>query len=344
MKLKAGILGSTGYTGVELLRLIVNHGSVDLRWITSEKFAGRKISSVFPNLLGFTDLVCKPGRDLDELEEVDIVFSCLPHTISMHFIKKFLDKGTRIIDFSADSRFHKMITYNTIFRIKHRHPQLCDISVYGLPEIFRQQIPKAQLVANPGCFATSILLGIMPMVDAKMISGTIFVDSKTGFSGSGRAPSSNSLFSEVNEAVSLNSISDHPQKYEVEEKLLEKFSKRIKIIFGTYYLNANRGILTTITSRLKYKTSRTEILNAYKLFYDGEPFVRIYDNEKLISTKYVRFTNYCDIGINIQDHHIICITALDNLGKGASGQAVQNMNIMFGIDEMNGLTYTSIYP
>jgi len=344
MRVKTGVLGSTGYTGAELLRLIVNHGNVDLKWITSEKFAGKNISSVFPNLRGFIDLECSTVKDLDKLEGVDIVFSCLPHTTSMHFAKKFLDIGKRIIDLSADFRFNNINTYKDIYRIKHRYPELCEVSVYGLPELFRKQISKAQLVANPGCFATSALLGILPLLNREIISETVCVDSKAGISGGGRAPSLNSHFSEANEAISLNSITGHPQKYEVQEKVFEKFSRRIKIIFSAFNINASRGILTTIKSRLKHKTSKTDMLNAYNNFYQGEPFVRIYDDEKYISTKNVRYSNYCDIGINIQDDHIICVTALDNLGKGASAQAVQNMNIMFGLDEKTCLMNMSIYP
>lgn len=344
MMISAGILGATGYTGAELLRLLVVHNNVDIRWITSEKFADEDIASVFPNLRNFIDIQTYSLRKSDKLDKVDVVFSCLPNTSSMHIVKRFLDKGSRVVDLSPDFRYENIDVYKKVYGVKHPYPDLCRKSVYGIPELFRNRIEKAILVANPGCFSTSVLLGIAPLIKFNNIKTDFSAECKTGVSGGGRAPSLINQFSEANDTISIGSISGHVQKYEIEDKLQHLSGKKHRIIFTTVNANINRGILTTIISRLKKRLSVDEILNMYINFYTGKPFVRIYDNDILISTKNVRYTNYCDISIGMQEQHVICSVVLDNLGKGASAQAVQNMNIMFGLDEKAYLTNSGLYP
>jgi N-acetyl-gamma-glutamyl-phosphate reductase len=331
MKIKIGILGATGYTGTELLRLLVGHPHAEIKWLTSEKFANQKISDVFPTLRNFIDLKCKSVRELVKFENADLVFSCLPYGTSMHFAKLFVDKGAKFIDFSADLRFN-----NT---------KLGNQAIYGLPELFRNKIKKADLVANPGCYATAAILGLAPLLKNKLIElEPINIDAKAGLSGGGRAPVGERQFSEANDNISVNSISDHNQKPEIEEQMNILYETKPGLVFSAYNINIDRGILTTITVKLKDSATKSELLSKYRKFYKNENFIRIIDNEKNISTKNVRFTNYCDIGVNIQNGHVICITAIDNLGKGASGQAVQNMNLMFNLEESSGLLNLGLYP
>ena len=331
MKINIGILGATGYTGAELLRLLVSHPQAEIKWLTSEKFTDKKISEVFPTLRNFIDLECKSVRDINKFKNVDVVFSCLPHGTSRHFAKLFLDKGSKFIDFSSDFRFE-----NSKLDIK---------AVYGLPELFRKKIEKAQFVANPGCYATATLLGLAPLVKNNLIDTKfVNVDAKAGLSGGGRAPVTERQFSEANDTVSINSISNHNQKPEIEEQLNILYKAKSDLVFSSYNVNIDRGILTTITAKLKGSITRSELLAKYRNFYKNEHFIRIIEDEKNISTKNVRFTNYCDIGVTIQNRHVICVTALDNLGKGASGQAVQNMNLMFDLDESAGLQNAGLYP
>jgi len=345
MKIKVGILGATGYTGAELLRLLVGHPHAEIKWLTSEKFANKKIAEVFPTLRNFIDLECKSIREINKFTNVDVVFSCLPHGTSMHFAQRFIDKGTKFIDFSADFRFKNSKDYKDLYKTIHKYPKLNKSSEYGLPELFRKKIKKSKLIANPGCYATAAMLGLAPLVKNKLVElESINIDAKAGISGGGRAPVSERQFSETNDTISINSISGHNQKPEIEEKLNILYKAKPGLVFSAYNVNIDRGILTTITAKLKNSISKSELLSKYKNFYKNENFIRLIDNEKNISTKNVRFTNYCDIAINIQNRHILCVTALDNLGKGASGQAVQNMNIMFNLEESDGLQNTGLYP
>jgi len=345
MKIKIGILGATGYVGAELLRLLVGHPHAEIKWLTSEKFANKKISEVFPTLRNFIDLECKSIREINKFENVDVVFSCLPHGSSMHFAQRFIDKGTRFIDFSADFRFTILNLYNKLYKLNHKNPELNKKSVYGLPELFRKKIKKSELISNPGCYATATLLGLAPLIKNNLIDTKfINIDAKAGLSGGGRAPALEKQFSEANDTISINSISNHNQKPEIEEQLTNLYKVKSKIVLSTYNINIDRGILTTITAKLKNSITKSELLAKYKNFYKNEYFIRIIDDEKNISTKNVRFSNYCDIGLNVQNDHIICVTALDNLGKGAAGQAVQNMNLMYSINESKGLYNPGLFP
>ena len=342
--IRAGILGATGYTGAELLRLLVIHKDVDIRWITSEKFADKDICMVFPNLRNFTNIRTCSLRNSNKLDKVDVVFSCLPGTSSMHMVKRFLDKGSRVVDLSPDFRYGNNEVYKSIYGVKHPYPDLSRESVYGLPELYYKRIAKARLVANPGCFSTAVLLGTAPLIESGSIKTDFSAECKTGISGGGRAPVLNNQFSEVNDSISVSSISGHAQKFEIEDQLKNFPGKNHKLIFTIVNTNVSRGILTTIISGLRKRLSVDDILDIYTKFYTGKPFVRIQKDETTISTKNVRYTNYCDISIGLQERHVISTAVLDNLGKGASAQAVQNMNIMFGLDEKAFLNNSGLYP
>lgn len=326
MGIKIGILGATGYTGSELLRLLVSHKGVDISWLTSEKFAGINISDVFPHLGGFIDIKCTSVRSLGELEKVDLVFSCLPHGTSKHFVKKMLATGARVIDFSSDYRFSKD-------------------AVYGLAEINRNEIMDAKLIANPGCYATSVILGLAPLAsEGMLVADSVLADIKSGLSGGGRAPNLEHHFSESNEGISIGQVSEHDQKPEIEQKLSQLSGSNVKATFVPHTVPLDRGILATIYVRLKKKVSVNKAHKIYEKFYDQKKFVRVLEIDEYPSTKNVRYSNMCDIGFGFQDDVFVVVVALDNLGKGASGQAVHNMNLMLDFPETKGLLSTAIYP
>jgi N-acetyl-gamma-glutamyl-phosphate reductase len=345
MSIKAGILGATGYTGAELLRLLSGHTGVSLEWLTSEKFADKKIDEVFPHLRGFSDIECRSISGLKDLGKVDVAFSCLPHGSSMHFTARLLDAGVRVIDFSADFRFRNPAVYERLFGSAHKYKALIDEAVYGIPEIFRDEIRNSRLVANPGCFATGVILGLYPLISEGLMDvSSIVADAKAGASGGGRSPSLQHHFPESNENVRVNVSASDSQGPEMEE-VLSRFSPGgVGIGFMSHTLSINRGILTTIYSRLKETIAPEFISAAYEKHFGAEPFVRLYAPDKYPEIKDVRYTNVCGIGFRVKQDRLIAVSALDNLVKGASGQAVQNMNIMFGFEETQSLGGSGIYP
>ncbi len=345
MSIKTGILGATGYTGAELLRLLSVHTGVSLEWLTSEKFAGKKIDWVFPHLRGFSDIECSSVAGLKDLGKVDVAFSCLPHGSSMHFTARLLDAGVRVIDFSADFRFADPAVYERLFGGPHKYKTLIDEAVYGIPEIFRDDIRSARLVANPGCFATGVILGLYPLISEGLVdAGSIVADAKAGASGGGRAPSLPHHFPESNENVKVSASASDSQGPEMENVLSAFSSTGVSIGFMSHTLPINRGILTTIYSRLKETAAPEFISGVYGKYFGAEPFVRLYAPDKYPEIKDVRHTNLCGIGFRVKQDRLIAVTALDNLVKGASGQAVQNMNIMFGFEETRSLGGSGIYP
>ena len=340
-----GILGATGYTGSELLRILLGHPGVSVEWLTSEKFAGRKISDVFPGLRGFCGLECRSVSSFKDLPGVDLVFSCLPHGTAMHFTGRLLDNGVRVIDFSADFRFKDAALYEGLYKAKHRLPQYIDDAVYGIPEIFREDIRGARLVANPGCYATGVILGVLPLLKEGLVDETsIIADAKSGESGAGRAPSLDHHFPESNENARLNASAASHQGPEMEEVLSSAAGRRPGVTFVPHNIPVNRGILTTIYTRLKSEADTASVLKVYEDFYRGEPFVRVCSEGKLPDIKDTRYTNSCSIGVTINRGAVLTVVSLDNLIKGASGQAVQNMNLMLGFPETEALGFHGMFP
>ena len=345
MKLKVGILGATGSAGTELLRLLVSHTGVEISWLTSEKFSGKKIWEVFPLFRSFLDLKCQSVSKLKELEKVDMAFSCLPHGTSMHFVEKLLQAGARVIDFSADFRFRDGNLYESLYKVKHTYKDFLKEAVYGLPEIYREKIRGAKLVANPVCYSTAVILGLAPLVSGGLVKeDSVVVDSKSGLSGAGRAPSLEHHFSESNESVSVYGVLGHSQRPEIEQELSNLTENPVNVTFIPHSIPMSRGILTTIYAKLKEGMSHEDIWDLYKRHYLRDSFVRIYEKGKFPAVKNVRFSNFCDIGVGFQEDVFISVVALDNLGKGASGQAIQNMNIMFDFPEDEGLKFPGMYP
>lgn len=344
MKLKVGILGATGYTGAELIRLLLRHPEVEISWLTSEKFSGKKICEVFPQFREFLDIECTKIAQMGNLSRVDLAFSCLPHGTSVHFVRKLIQSEARVIDFSADFRIKDSATYETWYKSKHVYRDLLKEAVYGLPEIYREKIRDARLVANPGCFSTGVILGLAPLISKGLLKDSVIVDSKSGITGVGRAPSLDVHYSEASESVSAHAVKGHRQKPEMEQEISNLGGTSIGVTFIPYMIPINRGILTTMYTKLKEERSEEVIVELYRQYYGESPFVRIYEKEKFPTIKNVRFSNFCDIGIGFQGDTFISITALDNLGKGAAGQAVQNMNIMFDFPEDEGLKSPGMYP
>ncbi|WP_423792927.1 N-acetyl-gamma-glutamyl-phosphate reductase [Methanocaldococcus indicus] len=331
-----GIVGATGYTGSELLRFLAKHPEVEVKYITSRKEKGKHLFKVYPFLKGV-----KKYENLyftEDVGDVDLVFTATPHGTSMEIVPKYIERGIKVIDLSGDYRFENLDLYEKYYKIKHKG--LPDVNIaYGLPEIFREDIKKADLVANPGCFPTGAILALAPAVKNDIIEERIIIDSKTGVSGAGINPSETTHFPNVNENVNPYKIVNHRHQPEIEEKL-NKLGKA-KIYFTPHLVPITRGILTTAHTFLRDSISKDEIINIYEKFYKDEFFVRLVDTPKL---SYVRGSNFCDMGIEVGGDRLVVISAIDNLVKGASGQAIQNMNILFGYDEKLGLMDISLHP
>ncbi len=345
MRLNVGILGATGYTGAHLLSLLIKHQGVRIVWLTSEKFAGTKIQEVFPHFRNFLNLECRSVSRLKDFEDVDLVFSCLPQGTSMHFAAKLLERGARVIDFSADFRFSRVDTYESLFKTRHKYRDYLKEAVYGLPELFRERIRNARLVANPGCYSTGVILGVSPLLKGGLVrENSVIADAKSGDSGGGRAPTLEHHFPEMNENIRLNPAAASSQGPEMEEVLADFSGADPKITFTPHTVSINRGILTTIYCPLNERVEPDYIRGLYSSLYRDEPFVKLYGDGKFPELKDVRYTNICGIGVGFQEDILISTVVLDNLIKGASGQSVQNMNIMFGFPETESLNYPGLYP
>ncbi len=346
MKTKVGIIGATGYTGVELLRLLLRHPEVEVTTLTSQKYAGLPIGQVFPSLFNHLQIPCE-GLSVEEIsKKTDFIFTALPHKTAMETVPLFYRSGMRVVDLSADFRLKDAATYEHWYQT-HTAPDLLQESVYGLPELHREKIRTAKIVGNPGCYPTGALIGLGPLMKKKLIhTDGIVVDSKSGVSGAGRDVVLESLFCEVNEGVKAYKIFAHRHTPEIEQELCGIAKKEVRITFVPHLIPMDRGILTTLYVQLTQKMKTEELLNLFKESYEGEPFVRVYPKGKLPNTKNVRGSNFCDIGAVVSESgdRAVIITAIDNLVKGASGEAIQNMNIMLGYPETMGLEVVPLFP
>jgi len=346
MKTKVGIIGATGYTGLELLRFLIHHPNIEIAALTSQKYAGIEIGQVFPALTDQIQIKCEELSAQRILEKTDFLFTAVPHKTAMEIVPIFHQKGKRIVDLSADFRLKDANIYEKWYQ-KHTAADLLPESVYGLPELHREEIRKAKIVGNPGCYPTGALIGLIPLVKNGLIAHEgIVVDSKSGVSGAGRDVVLESLFCEVNEGVKAYKVFAHRHTPEIDQELSQVARREIRVTFVPHLIPMDRGILSTLYVRLKKKMKTDELLNAFHDFYRGEPFVRIYSKGKLPNTKDVRGSNFCDIGVAVSepDDRAVIVTAIDNLVKGASGEAVQNMNIMLGYPETMGLDVLPVVP
>jgi N-acetyl-gamma-glutamyl-phosphate reductase len=346
MKTRVGIIGGTGYTGVELLRLLLLHPEVEVTAITSQKYAGLPIDQVFPSLTGRLQLKCEELSIEQIAEKVDFIFAAVPHKTAMETVPLFYQRGKRVVDLSADFRLRDPSVYERWY-LKHLCPELLSESVYGLPELHREEIRKAGIVGNPGCYPTGALIPLIPLVKQGVISlEDIIIDSKSGVSGAGRDIVLGSLFCEVNEGVKAYKIYDHRHLPEIDQELSLLIQKRVEVTFVPHLIPMDRGILSTLYVRLTQKRKTEEILNILREHYRKEPFVRVYPKGKLPNTKDVRGSNYCDIGLSVHEmgERAVVVSAIDNVVKGASGQAIQNMNIMLSYPETLGLDVVPLFP
>jgi N-acetyl-gamma-glutamyl-phosphate reductase len=343
-KYKVGIVGATGYTGSELVRLLSQHPDVTIDFVTSESYKGKKISAIHPHLLDAVDIELKSVEEIGDFNP-DLVFLALPHGVSMDFIKKFKNEDFVIIDLSGDFRFADRDIYEKWYQQKHVAPELLESRIYGLPELFRDQIRNARLIANPGCYPTSAILALAPLLKHGLIhSSSIVIDSKSGVTGAGAKPKRGTHFPDVFGNFTAYSLLNHRHTPEIEQTLKLHTGLTTEVLFTPHLLPIDRGILTTTYTTPKKEVSQDLIDDLFHSIYEKENFVRVMDQPP--SVKNVRGSNYCDIHsvYDVRTNRIITISAIDNLMKGAAGQAVQNMNIVFGLIESTGLKQIPLNP
>ncbi len=352
-KIKVSVIGTTGYAGKELVKILMNHQGVELIHLISSSCAGKNIVEVFPEFLNKLDKKLISLNLNVVSQDSDLVFTALPHTVSMNVVPELLKKGVKVIDLSADYRIKDPAVYKEWYEKEHNQISkgLLSEAVYGLPEIYLNKIKDARLVANPGCYPTSIILGIAPLLKHHFVEPEgIIIDSKSGISGAGRKLSSSLQFAECNENFKAYKVVKHNHIPEVEQELSSIYfggnnnkqtqqGAEIKVCFTPHLLPINRGIFSTCYLNLNCPKEEEEILKVYQKFYQEAPFVRIFEPPNLPEIKFVAGTNYCDIGFAIDKRvgKIKVISVIDNLLKGAAGQAVQNMNIMSGFPETEGI-------
>ncbi|MBI4654746.1 MAG: N-acetyl-gamma-glutamyl-phosphate reductase [Nitrospirae bacterium] len=352
--LNVAILGGSGYTGGELLRLLLHHPQVKVTAVTSERSAGKPVFELFPNLKGIYDSLTFEPLDIKYvIKKADLFCLCLPHKKSQEVVFTLHKAGKKVIDLSADYRLKDSIVYEEWYKTSHLYPDLLKKAVYGLSELYREKIKKAEVIANPGCYPVSAILGLAPIIKSHLIDfNSIIIDSKSGVSGAGRNPDLLFMFSEANESVKAYAITAHRHTPEIEQELsrLLGTKKKVKIVFTPHLVPMDRGILSTIYVNLRSSKQLTvdssRLHKIYQKFYEKEPFVRVLKEGAYPNTKAVKGTNFCDISVFVdkRKNSLIIVSAIDNLLKGASGQAVQNMNIMYGFDETTGLKNISHYP
>lgn len=341
------IVGASGYTGLELIRLLDRHPEVMITSVTSEQSAGKPISDLFPTLRGRCDLLLEPLDPATIAAKAELIFTALPHQAAMAVVPAFLEAGRKLIDLSADYRLHDPAVYGAWYET-HKNPELLQAAVYGLPELRRETIRSACLVANPGCYPTSIILGLKPLLDAGLIDpASIIADSGSGVSGAGRAAKVDSLYCEVNEGFKAYGVGGlHRHTPEIEQELSELAGQPVTITFTPHLVPMDRGILSTIYAVPTKAVTTDDLVALYAAAYRGEPFVRPLGKGQFPSTAFVRGSNCCDIGVTVDSrtNRVIVVSAIDNLVKGASGQAVQNMNLLCGFPETQGLEGLALYP
>lgn len=345
--IKAGIIGASGYTGAELARILCLHPEVEITLATSRQFAGTPLSEVFPHLRGKTQIICENSQPEQWIEQADIFFTAVPHKTAMNVVPSLLDAGKKVVDLSADYRIREVATYEQWYQ-PHSSAALLDKAVYGLPELYREKIKNAELVANPGCYPTSIILGLAPLLSAGAILATpIIADSKSGTTGAGRGTALGSLFCEVHDGFRpYKTGRTHRHIPEIEQELSLLAKEQLTITFTPHLLPIGRGILSTMYTQMAPGCQPEKLQEIYQSYYKDEFFVRILPAGQLPATQYVRGSNYCDIAITCDPvtERIIVTTAIDNIVKGASGQAVQNMNLLCGLPEEMGLESAPFFP
>ncbi|MEZ4528508.1 MAG: N-acetyl-gamma-glutamyl-phosphate reductase [Desulfobacterales bacterium] len=335
--IRVGVAGATGYAGAELVRILHGHPDVELTVITSRQYAGVPFSDIYPALAGVVDMRCETFSADAVCEKTDIIFTALPHKLPMEIVPALVKQGKRVVDLSADFRFRNVQVYESAYQ-PHTAKELSERAVYGLSEVYTDQIRKADVIGNPGCYPTTVLLPLIPLVKAGLVdTESLICDSKSGVSGAGRSPALSSLYCEVAESFKPYKVGVHRHNPEMNEVLSLEAGKAVSVTFVPHLLPMSRGMLTTAYANLSRNVTETEIRECLQSFYAGRKFVRISREGRIPNTLHVRGTNCCDIGCKADGKRLILVSAIDNLVKGAAGQAVQNMNLMAGLEESRGL-------
>lgn len=345
--IKVGIIGSTGYAGNELVRILHGHKDAEIKWYGSRSYVDQKYADVYQNMFQIVDDVCKDDNMQALAEEVDVIFTATPQGFCASLLDEEILSKVKIVDLSADYRIKDVATYEKWYGIAHQSPQFIKEAVYGLCEINREDIKGARLLANPGCYTTCSILTIYPLAKAGLIDmNSIIIDAKSGTSGAGRGAKVDNLFCEVNENMKAYGVTTHRHTPEIEEQLGYASGEEVLLNFTPHLVPMNRGILATAYAILKPGVTEEEVRSAYDQYYADEKFVRVLRPGVCPQTKWVEGSNYVDVNFKVdpRTNRVVMMGALDNLVKGAAGQAVQNMNIMFGLDESEGLDLVPMFP
>lgn len=345
--IKVGIMGSTGYAGGELARLLLQREDVEIKWYGSKSYVDQQYASIYQNLFQIVDDSCKDDNMEALAEQVDVIFTATPQGFCASLLNEKVLSKARVIDLSADYRIKDVATYEKWYKIEHKTPEYIKEAVYGLPEINREAIKKARLIANPGCYPTCSFLSVYPLVKEGLIDpNTLIIDAKSGTSGAGRGAKVDNLFCEVNENMKAYGVGVHRHTPEIEEQLSIAAGKPVTINFTPHLVPMNRGILVTAYASLTKEASYEEVKAIYDKYYEKEYFVRVLEKDVTPQTKWVEGSNFVDVNFKLdpRTHRVIMMGAIDNLVKGAAGQAVQNMNLLFGLPENKGLKLVPMFP
>ena len=345
--IKAGIIGATGYAGAELVRLLLGHKEVEIKWYGSRSYVDQAYASVYQNMFQLVDEKCLDDNMEAMADQVDVIFTATPQGLCASLVNENILNKVKIIDLSADFRIKDVNVYEKWYGIEHKAPQYIEEAVYGLCEVNREKIKQARIIANPGCYPTCSFLSIYPCVKEGLIDpNTIIIDAKSGTSGAGRGAKVDNLFCEVNENIKAYGVAGHRHTPEIEEQLSYAAGEPVLINFTPHLVPMQRGILVTAYASLKKDVTYEEVKAAYDKYYDKEYFVRVLNKDVCPQTRWVEGSNFVDVNFKIDPRtkRIIMMGAMDNLVKGAAGQAVQNMNLLFGLDEKTGLQMAPLFP
>ncbi len=345
--IRVGIIGATGYAGGELVRILSGHKDAEIKWYGSRSYIDQKYADVYRNMFQIVDAVCMDDNMEELASQVDVIFTATPQGLCASLVNEDILSKTKIIDLSADFRLKDVKVYEEWYKIEHKAPQFIEEAVYGLCEVNRESVKGARLVANPGCYTTCSILTAYPLAKEGIIDmDTLIIDAKSGTSGAGRGAKVQNLFCEVNENMKAYGVASHRHTPEIEEQLGYAAGKPVVLSFTPHLVPMNRGILATEYAKLTRNVSWEDVKAVYDKYYGNEKFIRVLDRDVCPETKWVEGSNYVDIGFKIdpRTNRIIMMGAIDNLVKGAAGQAVQNMNLMFGLKESEGLELVPMFP
>ena len=345
--IKVGIIGATGYAGGELVRILMGHKDAEIKWYGSRSYVDQKYADVYRNMFQIVDAKCMDDNMEELADQVDVIFTATPQGLCASLVNEEILSKTKIIDLSADFRLKDVNVYEEWYKIEHKAPQYIDEAVYGLCEINRDLVKSARIVANPGCYTTCSILTAYPLAKEGLIDmSTLIIDAKSGTSGAGRGAKLPNLYCEVNENIKAYGVATHRHTPEIEEQLGYASGEKVVLNFTPHLVPMNRGILATEYATLKKKVTYEEVKAVYDQYYAKEKFVRVLDRDVCPETKWVEGSNYVDIGFKSdpRTNRIIMMGAIDNLVKGAAGQAVQNMNLLFGLPEDEGLELVPMFP